>query len=833
MKKLAAKLSLITSLLLTGTSSLQAEQITNYSIAVELARSEKVDSLVKKINDLYSYIQFYSYQTGDSTPTIGEINTYSSLDIGAWENFNGNSMSISFSDSEITFNNLFSTTPSEEVLNFLKNNPNLTSLSSIDEVSFKLKRIFEADFTNYIRKVKEIESNPAAVISETAPSDTTKTWYKPDGTGGLDMYGYNPAIPEWSYYGNTSSGNSDNNRIIVKSMNELEGIPATKGMTVIVSEDGIATEYIYDGTEWAKTSSGEANGLFNGDGTILDMATKLIGKAGGSIVTSSDGFESGVKHTFSGARDFIKKENSQTNGYWSDSSNNYIVSATLNDLSTQSWTDGTYAFLPKDDNQNIDLLKRINGNWVYVADGFMNVVQDMNEAKNNNAIVWDKTNNKYFRYANNYWYSTNTSGAKDNQIFLTSSTDGRSAFSAINSSSKYYVLNNDCISTNCNGDSSTDYYAGTKEQNMYVFYYSNSGKRKNNLIDATPRTSLADIYSHGDIASIYNNNIYFKKTDNKGRIIYLNGNDGYSYAGNGAKIPTLLAPQWGTISANLPPAISPSAANFSGNYLVLSNRTQATDWVDAPANALVTISGASNYIHKQSGSLIDFWTNNGSGDGVTSASEIFTKGSRSQFPVVNKSIIALTKTKTNAGYTTNGIASTIDNSFLQWYYASIGTRTNNLVDAVACSWSDCYSNTTAKNVGIAINSDGNILSWNGNHWKYSSYYVFKKYTAAKYASNTTIADHAIGYSSYANVYYDNNGRYSVYSSASSYCSSIGMRLPTSNETTAKNTNGVPSLSGATWTSTSCGYNWRCQWKGTQGGGFDAYIGYPHYYRCVK
>lgn len=82
------------------------------------------------------------------------------------------------------------------------------------------------------------------------------------------------------------------------------------------------------------------------------------------------------------------------------------------------------------------------------------------------------------------------------------------------------------------------------------------------------------------------------------------------------------------------------------------------------------------------------------------------------------------------------------------------------------------------------------------------------------------------------MFYDNNTKVLVYDSANNYCAGLGMRLPTREETSAKNINGVPSLGGATWTSTSCGYNWQCLWSGAVEDGFDAYIGYAHFVRCV-
>ena len=156
-----------------------------------------------------------------------------------------------------------------------------------------------------------------------------------------------------------------------------------------------------------------------------------------------------------------------------------------------------------------------------------------------------------------------------------------------------------------------------------------------------------------------------------------------------------------------------------------------------------------------------------------------------------------------------------------------------LLDAVPCVWSNCYSNDLAKSIGIALNSDNKLITYDGVYWKYNNSYVFKKYNSGRYTSNAIVAEYASGYSSFANVYYDSNTQVLAYNSANNYCVGLGMRLPTREETSAKNINGIPSSpSGATWTSTSCGYNWQCQWSGTQEDGFDAYVGYAHFLRCV-
>ncbi len=82
--------------------------------------------------------------------------------------------------------------------------------------------------------------------------------------------------------------------------------------------------------------------------------------------------------------------------------------------------------------------------------------------------------------------------------------------------------------------------------------------------------------------------------------------------------------------------------------------------------------------------------------------------------------------------------------------------------------------------------------------------------------------------------YDNcEGGTGNWSSANSYCSSKGMRLPKLNETSSKSGNGVPSCSSWTWTSTNSGqtYDHLDVWNGTSQNYYDD--DNSHSVRCVR
>ena len=697
-------------LLVSGNTILSANENTNYSIAIELARAKKVDLLIERINELNNSFKLYVYNTGDINANITKINNWNgNLNLVSWENYDKDQLLFSHNQRNSFFGKIFTNEPSKEVIAFLLNSNNVSPLSTIDKVNYSLTIPHDNKFMSFYKYTQELANNSNVVISDNPPSDKTKIWYKPDGNGGYEIFGWSDSEGKWISYGkigfdNNGSGSSGNN-IVVKSMDELNSIPATSGLKAYVSEGGVATEYIYDGEKWVKAGSESTGGLFNGDASILDLATSLISKSGGSKATASDVYSSGVKSNFSGVIEFTKKDNSSTKGYWVDTTNSFIVGSTMADITTQNWANGTTAYLPKTNKTSVDVLKKINGNWYYIADGYVDVAQNMNEAKKYNVL--DKRNNEYFKYsAIDYWYSVNQAGVKNNQTELTSNTNSRSIFSP-SSSVKYLTTINDCSNTTCNGLDSNNYYAGTKVDGMFAFYYApSSPKKKNNLTDAMPFPNMGGLYDSGAEAGIVDGTVFIKDSINSS--ICYKDSLGVYYTRAKVKIPT------GNL---LPPARTCTTAVYTatngsgfGTYLVLDNRVQATNWVTVPDGAGINVLGK-NYTYDNTGGL-DYWTDNLT---MASATEIFTKGSRSQFPNVTKSLTALTiDVGGEPRYTASGVQSTIDSNFKQWFYSFSGTnRTNNLLDAIPTT--NAYIDSEAISVGYALQGT-TVLQKCGNYW---------------------------------------------------------------------------------------------------------------------
>lgn len=277
---------------------------------------------------------------------------------------------------------------------------------------------------------------------------------------------------------------------------------------------------------------------------------------------------------------------------------------------------------------------------------------------------------------------------KANTIQVANNPSGRDSFTTLNSSFTYYLVNNDCTSSTCNGDIANEYYGGEKIDNLFTFRYLTTGNRKNNLTDAIPISSITQMYVDAPIAASFNSQIYTKTADNKGNSCYKREDGAFITKAN-ATLPSAFVE--GDI-VNLPINDSCENALFTNNALVLANYTEATDWADAPNSVKVSIS-AKEYTHKVSG-VQDFWSDNSTGDGQVSATLIFTKGDRGNFPTVTHSLTAITKQLgSQENYTTTGVIYSEETSFKQWVYSNTGTRTNNLLDGAVLEINSAINGT--------------------------------------------------------------------------------------------------------------------------------------------
>jgi len=161
-----------------------------------------------------------------------------------------------------------------------------------------------------------------------------------------------------------------------------------------------------------------------------------------------------------------------------------------------------------------------------------------------------------------------------------------------------------------------------------------------------------------------------------------------------------------------------------------------------------------------------------------------------------------------------------------------------LLDAPLCSWSNCYSNNLAKSIGLALNDNNELISFDGTYWKQkanSSNYI-KNHTIGG-NSYTTSSNYALkcvncqNWNNIVNLWYDNcQGGARGNSSAKNYCILKGMRLPSLSETSSKKSGGMNECGNDwTWTSSSRGGGKYWIWANSSYDSSDS----SRYIRCVK
>jgi len=163
-----------------------------------------------------------------------------------------------------------------------------------------------------------------------------------------------------------------------------------------------------------------------------------------------------------------------------------------------------------------------------------------------------------------------------------------------------------------------------------------------------------------------------------------------------------------------------------------------------------------------------------------------------------------------------------------------------LLDAPLCSWSECYDNSLAKSIGLALNSDNKLISWDGTYWKQkvnSSFFV-KNHTVTgnSYTSiqkEALIPNGAIGWAKGSQYWYNTcsfvqgDWKHVYYR-----CNSFG-GIPSIQVTDSYITNGVPSCSGLTWTGSNSYGNDFWMWNNKSKSSVDTKDGTKAYLRCVK
>jgi hypothetical protein len=694
---------------LMSTDILAGSVMNNFEKSMQIARTDKVDRHIDQTMALHEFISRYINTTGDLTPTKAEINAKYNLPDSSWEGYSDD-IDFTIDDNMVVFSNVMSLAASAIPLDYFKKTKKFKKMVGyIDKSNLNVKIPLKGSVYAFMSMITKANANPKVHVGENAPVNTLLNHYRPVGDGTVEIRKYNATTTLWDSVGYIGSEQSLITSGKTKCLgtfdaeDDLLGIVALDQTCAIVFENNtrLTFHYVESADKWVndKTSAKTSNGLFNGDATILEMATDFIDSDGGSKAQAS-----AVDSEFTGAKEFTKRDNS-LGGYWATSDNAFIVASTLEGLITQSWAENAIGYIPDTFGANILMLKKLNVPGVgivfaYLASGYDDVLDrfsDVDSIGTEGLYVYDVLNNTYFEKKGLKHFAS-----IDGLIEITSNDLGRDTFVSA-PGVKYYTTINDCDEFNCNGTSG-NYFGGTTKDNLYEFVNSEYGNRKNNLIDGVSLASLNEAYTQLPNVAVVGGIPYQKdaaKTPDTDIVVYKNLSTGNFVTGGGDIIGTNFVDANGVLQLPADFSLGTSGGFNSQDRIILLNYDKLLKFTNATDGAKVYLSSSAisikNYEFVDNGTANGFWTDNVTGDGQQSANIIMSSGSRSDLPNVTHSLTAVTKDLgPEARYTTNGVAFSEDSTKYQWFYSSTGTTTNGMVDNpcdTSNGWNPDYDNS--------------------------------------------------------------------------------------------------------------------------------------------
>lgn len=831
-----------------------------YSSALSEARAVQMENYKAKESAIFERVESLIMRTSNFSTTRSEVQQAWNLPSSYWNNFAKESCAVAGAycvgnlgtginliidpvNKQLKLSNSLGSSPNAE-------NIRLYSRDRTDEILVDVTnnaiRPFSVALSNMYELYKLIISNPLNVISTTTPTDTSKTWYKPNGHGGYDIYSFIGGV--WKKVGLADSdGKSE---IFAATEAELQAIPCMLGTKGYVGDGTLAKQYVCGlGGTWELMSSAATGGLYTGSATLKEVACDLFSKDGGSIAEVSP--IAGQYLSLSTTVEFVKFDNLTTGGYWKQNSATpaFVV---FKDIAgaiahKSAFSTGTKGYICKNGGDVYEMQKTAFGRWAYVGYNFNKAATFFQSAPIDDGgyiLSWDTvsarsdTYKKYFQavgsgtslhYASKYNYDNTVVSTADITQNIKLSPAGRYNFGTGAYNTWYLSVNDDCPTlNNCNG-ATTATYAGTAPSvfdSMYSWYYSPLG-----IIDAQPFSTLALAYAStaNPQAVIVGSNVYTRGLDSNSNECYKNVANNTFYTGGAVAFPTVMV---ASSVVQMPTTKTCENATFTSGYLNLGSWVEVTDWTSAPYLASAVAGG--KYWQKQAAGVSGRWL---STDNLVQ----MTKGSRTN--LANPGGTTLTNISRVVGteprYTPSGVTYTADTSFLQWFYSTTGSTTNALLDAI--STANAYTDSTAISVGYAVQS-GAVLAKSGNYWynigtstavdsslvaratanivpigtASQAYWAARNCSTGWSQSSKTTGQYiptdaavaSCGYNATVGLYYDTYASMMNWTSANNYCASKNMRLPTIGETNAYSPYGVtgglaayPDGTYSSWSST--------------------------------
>jgi hypothetical protein len=182
-----------------------------------------------------------------------------------------------------------------------------------------------------------------------------------------------------------------------------------------------------------------------------------------------------------------------------------------------------------------------------------------------------------------------------------------------------------------------------------------------NLVDYDTALTISDVYEKNSDVVFYQNKFYHKNIIN-GEICYKSKYNDHLILENNISLK---------FNGILPSNMTCKSILYEDDSIVLTNRSDIVHF-GLSRDVTVKLNNAiyTHIIDYSKEQRLDFWTDNSTGDGQEFATEIFTKGDRSNLPTItHNGVNVLTKELgSHPIYSDNGIKSSLDPSFYKWIY---------------------------------------------------------------------------------------------------------------------------------------------------------------------
>ena len=249
--------------------NINAISTTNASIskiALEISRSKNIDLAIKRVNNIYDYINLYIMQTALVPADYSEL-------IAKYPNIvnkgytSSNLIDFSISSNIVTFTNIVPTNITGLTKQLYINNSNLNANAIVNTSTLNIAIGLETSTRKFISKNDLIIANDAShvisiqdnAIACANVAHVGNMWYRPDGYGKYFIYTctYTGVIFQREYIGNRIDMSLYRNT--VSELNSIKALDGTKAY--IKNGPGTVNEYIYgdDGNgatiDWRKVST--------------------------------------------------------------------------------------------------------------------------------------------------------------------------------------------------------------------------------------------------------------------------------------------------------------------------------------------------------------------------------------------------------------------------------------------------------------------------------------------------------------------------------------------------------------------------------------------------